>query len=202
MYAHKHDRRPTVGRQTADVLLRVLAERDPVLTTHAHDVADLARATARRLGLDAEEAEVVAQAGQLHDIGKLAIPDAILAKPSALDEEEWAFVRRHTLIGERILAVAPDLGRVARVVRASHEHFDGGGYPDGLAGHDIPLAARIVAVCDAFDAMDAERPSAVAMTPRAAEQELRRCAATQFDPVVVEAFCTARVAFLAERAAA
>ena len=142
------------------------------------------------------------QAGQLHDIGKLAIPDAILEKPSTLDEDEWAFVRRHTLIGERILAAAPDLGRVAIVVRASHEHFDGGGYPDGLAGQDIPLAARIVAVCDAFDAMVADRPYRAAMTPRAAEQELRRCAATQFDPVVVEAFCVARAEMLARRAAA
>jgi diguanylate cyclase (GGDEF)-like protein len=202
MYGHKHDRRPTVGRQTADVLLRVLAERDPGLNTHAHDVAELARATARHLGLGDEQIELVAQAGQLHDIGKLAIPDAILAKPSALDADEWAFVRRHTLIGERILAVAPDLGRVARVVRASHEHFDGSGYPDGLAGHDIPLAARIVSVCDAFDAMVADRPYAVAMSPRAAEQELRRCAASQFDPVVVEGFCAARLHVLAERAAA
>jgi diguanylate cyclase (GGDEF)-like protein len=200
MYANKHDRRPTPGRQTADVLLRVLAERHPQLNAHAHDVAALARATAYRLGLDEDAVEIVAQAGQLHDIGKLAIPDAILEKPVALDADELAFVRRHTLIGERILAAAPALSRVARIVRASHEHFDGAGYPDGLAGHAIPLAARIVSVCDAFDAMVADRPYAVAMAPRAAEQELRRCAATQFDPVVVEAFCAARAELLSSTA--
>jgi diguanylate cyclase (GGDEF)-like protein len=197
MYAHKHDRRPTAGRQTADALLRVLAERHPQLNTHAHDVASLATATARRLGLDEDSVDIVAQAAQLHDIGKLAIPDAILDKPAALDADEWEFVRRHTIIGERILAAAPSLERVATIVRASHERFDGNGYPDRLAGHDIPLAARIVTVCDAYDAMVAHRPYAAPMAPEAAEMELRRCAATQFDPVVVEAFCVARAELLA-----
>ena len=101
-------------------------------------------------------------------------------------------MERHSEIGERIIGEAPALSRVAAMVRASHERFDGGGYPDGLSGKDIPLGARIVAVCDAFDAMITERPYSAAKTPEAAEQELRDCAGTQFDPVVVEAFCSSR----------
>jgi two-component system cell cycle response regulator len=116
------------------------------------------------------------------------VPDAILSKPGPLDEEEWAFIRRHTLIGERIVAAAPALGRVAALVRSSHERWDGAGYPDGLAGEEIPLGARIVAVADAFDAMTNVRPYSLPRSPDAAMEELRRCAGTQFDARVVEAF--------------
>jgi HD-GYP domain-containing protein (c-di-GMP phosphodiesterase class II) len=116
------------------------------------------------------------------------VPDAILDKPGPLDEEEWAFMRRHTLIGERILSEAPALVPVARLVRSSHERMDGGGYPDGLTGEEIPLGARIVAVCDAFEAMTVPRPYREAVEPEDALTELRRCAGTQFDPEVVEAF--------------
>ena len=112
----------------------------------------------RSLGLEPEDVEAVRQAAQLHDIGKVAIPEAILHKPGPLDDDEWAFMRRHSVIGERIIGEAPALARVAAMVRSSHERFDGTGYPDGLAGKDIPLGARIVAVCDAFDAMITERP--------------------------------------------
>ena len=124
----------------------------------------------------------------MHDIGKAAIPDTILEKPGPLDPQEWAFVRRHTEIGERILAAAPALIRIAPIVRSTHERLDGNGYPDGLAGEEIPLPARIVSVADAFDAMVTERPYRRALSPGAALAELRRCAGTQFDPDVVEAF--------------
>ncbi|MCW2966267.1 MAG: diguanylate cyclase and metal dependent phosphohydrolase [Solirubrobacteraceae bacterium] len=188
MYAAKEGGRASAGRQSTDVLLRALAERDPTLADHLADVAALAEAVAGRMGLPREDIERVRQAAELHDIGKVAIPDAILHKPAALDEHEWAFIRQHTLIGERIINAAPSLGQVAALVRSSHERFDGGGYPDGLAGADIPLGARIVAICDAFDAMTTDRSYRSALDPQAALHELRNCAGGQFDPVVVEAF--------------
>jgi diguanylate cyclase (GGDEF)-like protein len=191
MYAQKHGGRRSAGSQSRDVLLRALAERDPELRTHLATVADLAVAVATTLGLNAAEVEQVRHAADLHDVGKVAIPDAILDKPGPLDDDEWAFMRRHTIIGERIVAAAPALGPVAALVRASHERFDGRGYPDGLAGEEIPLGARIVAVCDSFDAMVADRPYREPMSDAAALAELRRCAGSQFDPRVVDAFAAA-----------
>ena len=129
------------------------------------------------------------RAAELHDVGKSAVPDAILAKPGPLDEREWEFVRQHTLVGERILRAAPALASVARLVRSSHERFDGSGYPDGLAGETIPLGARIVAACDAWDAMMTNRPYRKALSQSEALTELRRCSGTQFDPLVVRALC-------------
>jgi len=191
MYAQKAAGRTSATRQSKDVLLRALAERHPDLGDHTSEVADLAEATARRIGLVADAVEDVRHAAELHDVGKVAVPDAILAKPGPLDESEWAFIRRHTIIGERIVSAAPALSRVATLVRASHERWDGAGYPDGLAGEAIPLGARIVAVADAFDAMTAARPYSTPRTPHEALEELRRCAGAQFDPAVVVAFCEA-----------
>ena len=188
MYAQKHNTRSSAGRQSTDVLLRALAERSPGMQDHTAQVAFLAEAVARRMGLPDDEVDAVRLAAELHDVGKVAIPDAILEKPEALDETEWTFMRRHTLIGERILTAAPALGRVGQMVRASHEHFDGSGYPDGLVGEAIPLGARIVAVCDAFDAMTADRPYRDARPAGLALAELRTCAGAQFDPRVVEVF--------------
>jgi diguanylate cyclase (GGDEF)-like protein len=192
MYAQKNRGRASAGSQSRDVLLRALAERNPDLGEHLTTVAELAVAVAGRLGLSPAEVEQVRQAADLHDVGKVAIPDAILNKPGPLDDEEWVFMRRHTIIGERIVAAAPALRDVATLVRASHERHDGGGYPDGLAGEQIPLGARIVSICDAFDAMVADRPYRAARGPDAALAELERCAGTQFDPVVVASF---RVAY-------
>ena len=150
MYEEKNSGRMSAGRQSADVLQRALIERDSVLADHAGGVADLAAATAARLRAGKDEQELTAQVALLHDIGKVAIPDAVLKKPGALDRAEWAFMTQHTVIGERILSAAPALAGVARLVRSTHEAFDGQGYPDGLAGEDIPLIARIVSVCDAY----------------------------------------------------
>ena len=191
MYAHKHSRRAPAEAQSKDVLLQALAERHPELGPHADIVADLAQATAMRLALPDEEIRNVRLAAELHDVGKVAVPDSILRKPGPLDESEWEFIRRHTLIGERIIAAAPALETVARLVRSSHERWDGAGYPDALRGEEIPLGSRIVAVADAFDAMTASRPYCEPRPAAEALDELRRCAATQFDPVVVEAFCAA-----------
>jgi two-component system cell cycle response regulator len=190
MYANKYAGRTSAGRQSKDVLLRALAERDPGLGSHAEAVA-LAASTAEALGLTPDEVEQVRHASELHDVGKVAIPDAILGKPGPLTEEEWAFVRRHPIIGERIILAAPALARVATLVRSSHERWDGTGYPDALAGDAIPVAARIVAVADAFAAMTAGRPYRPARTVEDALAELRREAGAQFDPVVVEAWCAA-----------
>ena len=166
MYAQKGGRR--------DVRRTPVARRAP---QHAHRArAGARRAPARRgrswplavgreLDMGPEELDEVARAAELHDVGKVAIPDAILNKPGPLDEAEWSFMRRHTIIGERILLSAPALRPVARLVRSSHERWDGGGYPDGLAGEEIPLGARIVAVCDAFDAMTTDRPYRRARSP-------------------------------------
>jgi two-component system cell cycle response regulator len=191
MYAHKHSRRAPAEAQSKDVLLQALAERHPELGPHADIVADLAHATAIGLALPDEEVRNVRLAAELHDVGKVAVPDSILRKPGPLDESEWEFIRRHTLIGERIIAAAPALETVARLVRSSHERWDGSGYPDALAGEQIPLGSRIVAVADAFDAMTARRPYCEPRNAADALDELRRCAASQFDPVVVEAFAAA-----------
>ena len=201
MYAQKNAGRTSATRQSKAVLVRALSERSPELYTQLEELAQLAELTARRLGMGDEESEQVSHAGELHDIGKVAIPDAILSKPGPLDPREWEFIRRHTLIGERIIAAAPALGAVARLVRASHERWDGTGYPDRLHGQEIPLGARVVGVADAFNAMTSERPYSPAVTPDLAIMELRRHAGTQFDPVVVEAFCASWAELSATRAA-
>ena len=188
MYAAKESRPSSAGLQTRSVLLKVLSEREPELHEHSTDVMSLARGVARRLGLPPDEREIIARAAELHDIGKMAIPDAILSKPGPLDDREWRFMRRHTIIGEDILNAAPALQPVAALVRASHERWDGTGYPDGTAGEDIPEGARIVAVCDAYSAMVQERPYQPGLTVREAVAEIERCAGEHFDPRVVEAF--------------
>jgi two-component system, cell cycle response regulator len=187
MYANKSRERASAGTQSRDVLLSALRESEPGLHEHLTGVADLAVAVADRVGVDAEERDEVRRAAELHDVGKMAIPDAILSKPGPLDPAEWEFIRKHTLIGERIIAAAPALMPIARLVRSSHERWDGGGYPDGLAGEAIPLGSRIVFACDAYDAMTSERPYSVAMLPERALEEIDRGAGTQFDPVVVAA---------------
>jgi len=195
MYSEKGSRRASAHRQACDVLVRLLRERQPQLGEHNDVVADLAVRLGRELGLQGEGLDVVARAAELHDVGKAAIPEAVLDKPGPLDEEEWALMRRHTEIGERILAAAPALVPVAQIVRSSHERWDGAGYPDGLAGEAIPIGARVVAVCDAFQAMTTDRPYRAGIPPEQALAELRRAAGTQFDPRVVDAF--ARVALRA-----
>ena len=188
MYAQKAAGRGIAGRESCDVLLQALTERHPDLSGHLTVVTELTEAVARRVGLEGVQLDEALRAAELHDIGKVAIPDAILTKPGPLDEEEWAFMRRHTLIGERIVSAAPALACVGRLIRATHERWDGGGYPDRLAGSDIPLGARIVAVCDAFDAMVSDRSYRPARPVDEALAELRRCAGTQFDPAIVDAF--------------
>jgi diguanylate cyclase (GGDEF)-like protein len=189
MYVHKGGGRSASARQqTHDVLLTVLRERQPELHEHLAEVGRLAAAVGRRMNIRGEQLDELVRAANLHDVGKAAIPDEVINKVGPLSDGDWAFLRRHTIIGERILASAPALGPVAALVRSSHEYWDGSGYPDALAGDMIPLGSRIICVCDAFQAMVSSRPYAPATSDRYALAELQRNASTQFDPAVVKAF--------------
>ncbi len=190
MYAQKGRRPGSTERQTTNVLMWSLHEREPLLGRHLEGVAHLAITLGRALGLDAEDLDVLARSAQLHDVGKVAVPDDILRKPEGLDDWEWELMRNHTLTGARILASAPALVPLAKVVRSSHERWDGKGYPDGLAGEEIPLGARIIFVCDAYQAMIEDRPWRQSRSRDEALAELCRCAGTQFDPRLVEVFRT------------
>jgi diguanylate cyclase (GGDEF)-like protein len=189
MLAEKNERGSWVT-QLRDLILRVLSEQDPELYAHVHHVGRLAERIGRRLGLSDAEVQMLVRAAELHDVGKVAIPNSILQKPGPLDASEREFLERHTLIGESILSAAPMLDGVGRLVRSSHERYDGNGYPDGLRAEQIPLASRIIFVCDSFHAMTTDRPYRRAISDGAALAELGRCAASQFDPVVVKAFMT------------
>ncbi len=188
MYAHKAERAPAC-RESSQLLLTVLSERSPGLHEHIGEVAQLSTALARSLGLPQVEIDRIELGAELHDIGKVAIPDAILNKPGPLDEVEWEFIRRHTLIGERIITAAPSLAHTADLVRSHHERYDGDGYPDRLVGEDIPFGACIIAVCDAFGAMTTQREYSDAITVADALSELRRCSGSQFHPHIVSEFC-------------
>ncbi len=189
LYARKHHTLIERG-QPHGVLLQALYEREPSLRRHVTSVASLAVALGRCLELDDDVLQELELGAKLHDIGKLAIPDAILDKPAPLSQHELDFVQTHTIIGERILNAAPALSQVGVIVRATHEAFDGSGYPDGLAGTEIPLAARIIAVCDTYSAITSERPYQAERSHSEALAELRAVAGTQLDPDLVELFCT------------
>lgn len=187
MYATKRQRPLRRQAGACGLLRRVLEEIDPDVQVYQTEVARLAIETGKALGMDHQRLAILAHAAEFHDIGKLAIPESILAKPGPLDEHEWAYMRRHTLIGERILRAASGMEEVAAIVRSSYERLDGQGYPDGLTGAAIPLEARIVSACDAFHAMVSNRSYRVGMSVEDALAELERCAGSQFDPEVVGA---------------
>ena len=189
MYANKAGRSST-GRQIADVLLQVLSEQHNNLDIHGGHVAVLSSEVAKLLGEPDLAVQRIWLAATLHDVGKTAIPEAVLNKPGPLNPQEWEFMHRHTIIGERIVLAAPALANTAPLIRSSHERIDGEGYPDGLRGDEIPLGSRIISVCDAFDAMTTKRSYSEASTTKAAITELRRCSGTQFDPRVIDALCT------------
>jgi diguanylate cyclase (GGDEF)-like protein/putative nucleotidyltransferase with HDIG domain len=173
--------------RAAASLARAVDARDVYTGSHSQRVADLAARTARRLGLPDEDVELTRLAASLHDLGKLAIPEEILRKPGPLTEPERMVLERHPQIGFRMLE-SLGVDPVAEWVLHHHERWDGSGYPDGLPGDRIPLGARIIFVADAFDAMTSERVYRRRVLPEQAVAELRRCAGTQFDPEIVDAF--------------
>jgi HD-GYP domain-containing protein (c-di-GMP phosphodiesterase class II) len=175
--------------QGTALLLGDVVEADDAYTgSHSRGVVELSLAVSDRLGLDPRQRRNVEFAALLHDVGKIAVPKEIINKEGPLDEEEWKVMRRHTVEGEEMLnRVGGVLSEVGRIVRSSHEHIDGSGYPDGLAGEEIPIEARVVSCCDAFSAMTTTRSYRKAMPVEAAIAELRACAGTQFDPNVARA---------------
>ncbi|HEV2062411.1 MAG TPA: diguanylate cyclase [Solirubrobacteraceae bacterium] len=172
-------------------LLAALEARDDYTGQHSESVVELASLVARSLGLSARETRSVEHVALLHDVGKVGIPDHVLQKRGPLDAEEWKLMRRHPVIGERIVAAIPPLAHLASAIRAEHERWDGRGYPDGLHGVQIPIASRIVFACDAWHAMTSDRPYRRAMPLADARAELMANAGSQFDPEVVETLLAA-----------
>jgi HD-GYP domain-containing protein (c-di-GMP phosphodiesterase class II) len=173
--------------EPSDAALAAFGEQDAHVEEHVERVGELSARVARALGLPEHETRRIGLAGRLHDIGKAAIPTSILGKPGPLDEREWHHMRQHTVIGEQMVLSAPGLAEAAPLIRSSHERVDGTGYPDRLSGASIPLGSRIIAVCDAFDAMTTDRVYRAALGTCAALEELSRHAGSQFDPTVVAA---------------
>jgi two-component system cell cycle response regulator len=181
MHSLDHSRRAALGD-----LLDALHRRSE-LHAHLNRVARLARRVGLRMGLGGRPLGDLVRSAELHDVGKLLIPERILDKPGPLGEREWELIRMHTMYGERLLTLIPALAALAPAVRASHERWDGAGYPDGLGEEEIPLLARVISVCDAFDAMTSERSYRRPVTRESAIAELARCAGSQFDPVAAAA---------------
>ena len=173
-------------RGTALLLADVVEADDHYTGEHSRGVLDLSLGVSDALGLAASQRRVVEFAALLHDVGKIRVPKTIITKQGPLDEHEWTLIRRHTIDGEAMLCqVGGALVEVGRIVRASHERYDGAGYPDGLAGEEIPLEARIVSACDSYSAMTTDRSYRVGRSAEEALAELDRCAGSQFDPTVV-----------------
>jgi HD-GYP domain-containing protein (c-di-GMP phosphodiesterase class II) len=171
---------------TLTALMSTVEAKDSYTASHEQEVAELSQRVASRLGTSSTEARDVRYAALLHDVGKVAVPSEILLKPGSLDEHEWAVMKTHAAIGGDLVARIAAFAHLAPAVRASHERWDGGGYPDGLVGEDIPLAARIIAACDTYEAIVTDRPYRPAASPEAACAELQRVAGSQLDPRVVE----------------
>jgi putative nucleotidyltransferase with HDIG domain len=175
-------------RGTAFLLGEVIVHDDEYTGEHSYGVIALSLEIADELGLDEDERRLVEFGALLHDVGKIAVPKEIVNKPGPLSDDEWEIMRQHTVAGQQMLdKVGGGMTDVGLIVRASHERWDGNGYPDGTAGEDVPLPARIVAVADAFNAITTTRPYRPAQSSEAAVKELRGCAGTQFDPQVVDA---------------
>jgi len=173
------------------ILTSALDQRDRVTDGHSRRVADLSLIVAHELGIDGDDLLDIERAAILHDIGKLAVPDAILSKPAPLTSDEWLEMRRHPDVGHDLVRDVPFLGRAAEIIRSHHERFDGAGYPRSLKGEEILLGARIFAVVDAYDAMTSDRPYRLARSHEEALEEIRHQVGTQFDPVVVAPFFAA-----------
>jgi len=185
--AELEEPRTAARRAAVEIASAMLEVGSAETAAHSDDVDVITEGIARRLGFSGQRLDDTILAARLHDIGKLGIPLSIINKPGSLDRGEWKAIRRHTIIGEQILLAVPELRGVAHLVRHSHERWDGDGYPDGLAGEDIPLGSRIVFCADAYHAIRSDRPYREGRSAADALAEVRSCAGSQFDPVVVEA---------------
>ena len=175
-------------RGTAHLLGEVLSTSDEYTGKHSRSVVVFSHQVGEAMGLGERDLRDIEFGALLHDVGKMSIPNELLNKPGSLDEGEWAVMKTHTTAGEEMLTgIGGVLADVGRVVRSHHERWDGEGYPDGLRGEEIPIAARVVAACDAYHAMTSDRPYRLAMSREAALEEMRNCSGSQFDPVVVKA---------------
>ncbi len=174
-------------KATVEALCAALSARDGYTGEHSAETLELVSAVTSQLDLPVAEVDTIADVALLHDIGKIGIPNEVLHEPGKLNDEQWEIMKQHPVIGERIVSRIPGLEDVAKAIRHEHERWDGRGYPDGLKGEHIPLASRIVLVCDAFHAMTSDRPYRAAMPVEEARAELVRNAGTQFDPVIVGA---------------
>jgi HD-GYP domain-containing protein (c-di-GMP phosphodiesterase class II) len=170
-----------------EALAAAVDMRDSYTAEHSEEVVELARRVARALGVQGSALSDLEVAARLHDVGKIGVPDEILRKEGPLDPDEWRIVKQHPAWGSQMLARVPELAGVAALVRYEHERWDGQGYPDGLAGEEIPLASRIVFVCDAYHAITSTRPYRAAKSAQAALEELQAHAGSQFDPTAVRA---------------
>jgi HD-GYP domain-containing protein (c-di-GMP phosphodiesterase class II) len=182
-----HSRLERAQRGTAEALRAALDARVAATAEAPASLIRRCEAVGLRLGMREHELSALRQAATLHDIGELGVPEAILNKPGPLTEEERPAIERHPLIGEGILSPLEFLADAIPLVRAAHERWDGSGYPDGLAGEEIPLGARVLLACDAYEAMTTARPYRPALSRADAEIELRRVAGSQLDPRAVEA---------------
>jgi hypothetical protein len=185
--AASEDPRRAARRAAVNIATAMLSASSAETAAHCDDVDVISEGIGRRLGLSEQKLEDLVVAARLHDIGKVGVPLRILEKPGSLNRDEWEVVRRHTTVGEQILLAVPELRSAARLVRHSHERWDGEGYSDALAGEEIPLGSRIVFCADAFHAIRSDRPYRLGRTAAEALAEIRACAGTQFDPEVVEA---------------
>ena len=174
-------------RETVAALVNALHWRDGETEAHGDRVSERVVAVADKLGLTRQQRSDAEYGAVFHDIGKIAVPDAILHNTDDLTEDEWQVIRQHTVIGEQIIQPIGFLRGVSRIVRHSHEHWDGSGYPDGLAGEQIPIESRIVFACDAFDAMTTKRTYQDAMTRDQAIARMQELRGVHFDPQVVDA---------------
>ena len=182
------EERQDAYEKTTLLLARAAEARDPYTEHHLFRIRGYSEAIAQEMGLSPEIGEEIGLAALLHDLGKTRVPDAILTKPGPLTEEEWQIMRRHTVWGEKLLPHDPWFKTARQIARSHHENWDGTGYPDGLSGSEIPLAATIVAVADGFDAMTSRRPYKGAWPPARAMRELQATKGKRYSPEVVEAF--------------
>jgi len=186
--AYSFETLETTFLSTVEALANALEAKDEYTSSHTRSIVDMSMEVGAAMGLDPKALKTLEMGALFHDIGKIGIPSNILLKPGPLTAEERAIMQTHPELGERILAPIERLECVRKVVRHCHEHFDGSGYPDRLAGEDIPLESRIILVCDAFDAMTTDRPYRDRLSVGEARRRLRESAGTQFDPTIVDLF--------------